>query len=161
MLGVAGIWSLATVRMDSQQLQAATNASLVELGAWLAETMPPDTLLAMSDVGAAPFYSGLPTFDINPNSLLDRRIAAEGWSDDYFFAVDPDVVVLTAFSLTDPDFPGDHERLYATERFQTSYTRIGVTRNDWHEDRSYWVFVRRGEEPTAAQLASFPAGIQK
>lgn len=161
MLGVAGIWSLATVRMDSQQLQAATNASLVELGHWLNETMPADNVLAISDVGAAPFYSGLTTFDINPNSLLDRRIAAEGWSDDYFFSVDPDVVVLTAFSLTDPDFPRDHERLYATERFQTTYTRVGVTRNDWHEDRSYWVFVRRGAEPGAAQMATFPAGIRK
>lgn len=161
LLGVAGIWSLATVRMDSQQLQSATSASLVKLGNWLGETMPSGTVLAISDVGAAPFYSGLTTFDINPNSLLDRRIASEGWSDDYFFGVDPDVVVLTGFSLTDPDFPGDHERLYASERFQATYTRIGVTRNDWHEDRSYWVFVRRGAEPTAAQMAAFPAGIKK
>lgn len=160
-LGIAGIWSLATVRMDSQQLQAATSASLVELGHWLAETMPADSVLAISDVGAAPFYSGLTTFDINPSSLLDRRIAGEGWSDEYFFSVDPDVVVLTAFSLTHPDFPGDHERLYATERFQSAYTHIGVTRNDWHEDRSYWVFVRRGAEPAAAQMASFPVGIRK
>ena len=39
--------------------------------------------------------------------------------------------------------------------------RIGVVRNDWYQDRSYWVFVRKGLIPTSEQMASFPRGIYK
>ena len=153
--------SLASLRLDSGQLQASTAASMVELGHWLRETMPPDATLAMSDVGATPYYSGLRTVDINPESLTDRTIAENGWSADYFFAVDPDVVVITAFSLTEPDFYGVHETLYAMPRFQSTYERIGVVRNDWYQDRAYWVFTRRGHTPSAEQVATFPVGIHK
>jgi hypothetical protein len=115
----------------------------------------------MSDVGATPYFSGLRTVDINPSSLTDRHIAENGWSADYFYEVNPDVVILTAFSLTQPDFHKAHESLYAEPRFQSAYERLGVTRNDWHEDRSYWVFLRRGATLTPEQLATFPPGIQK
>lgn len=160
-LALFSLSSLASLRLDGGRLQANTAASLVPLGQWLRQTMPPDAVLAISDVGATPYYAGLHTIDINPASLTDRTIAAEGWSADYFYAVDPDVVVLTAFSLTEPDFYSDHEALYAMPRFQSTYERIGVVRNDWYQDRSYWVFVRRGLRPDAQQMAAFPAGIDK
>jgi hypothetical protein len=164
LVGVLALFSLsgvAALRLDGGQLQASTQVSLVELGHWLRQTMPPDATLAMSDVGATPYYSGLRTVDINPQSLTDRHIAENGWSADYFFDVDPDVVVITAFSLTRPDFYSAHEELYALPRFQVAYDRVGVVRNDWYQDRSYWVFVRRGAAPGAEQIAAFPAGVQK
>jgi hypothetical protein len=160
-LAILSLFSLAALRLDSQQLQASTQASLVELGHWLRQTMPADTVLAMSDVGATPYYSGLHTVDINPQSLTDRFIAENGWSADYFFAVDPDVVVLTAFSLDEPDFYGVYEDLFSRPRFQLTYERIGVVRNDWYQDRSYWVFVRQGMTPSAEGMMSFPTGIRK
>lgn len=159
-LGILSLFSLAVLRLDSQQLQAATQASQVALGRWLRENVPADSTLAMSDVGATPYYSRLRTIDINPESLTDRHIAANGWSSDYFFVADPDVVVFTAFSLTEPDFYGQHEALYATPRFQATYERLGVVRNDWYQDRSYWVFARRGLT-AAEQMAPLPPGISK
>jgi hypothetical protein len=161
MLALFSLSNLAALRLNSQQLQASTQESLVELGIWLRETMPPNAKLAMSDVGATPYFSRLHTIDINPESLTDRHIAENGWSDEYFFAADPDIVVITAFSLDQPDFYGVHEALYHSPRFQTAYERIGVVRNDWYQDRSYWVFARRGERPTHEQMADFPAGISK
>lgn len=160
-LALFSLSSLASLRLDGGRLQASTAASMVELGHWLRETMPGDAVLAMSDVGATPYYSGLRTIDINPESLTDRTIAENGWSADYFFAVDPDVVALTAFSLTRPDFYSVHEELYAMPRFQAAYERIGVVRNDWYQDRAYWVFARRGLAPAAEQMATFPTGIHK
>lgn len=160
-LALFSLSTLATLRLDSQQLQGSTQASMVELGLWLRRTMPAETVLAMSDVGAAPYFSGLRTVDINPESLTDRHIAENGWSADYFFAVDPDVVAITAFSLTEPDFYSVHEELYAMPRFQSTYERIGIIRNDWFQDRSYWVFARRGMTPDASQMATFPVGIHK
>lgn len=160
-LGIFSLSSLASLRLDSNQLQTSTQASTVELGHWLRETMPPDAVLAMSDVGATPYYSGLQTIDINPDSLTDRTIAENGWSDDYFFATAPDVVAITAFSLTQPDFYAVHEALYAMPRFQSTYRQVGTVRNDWYQDRSYWVFVRRSISLTPEQLATFPKGIHK
>lgn len=160
-LALFSLSSLASLRLDGGRLQASTAASMVELGHWLRQTMPAGAVLAMSDVGATPYYSGLATIDINPESLTDRTIAESGWSADYFFTVDPDVVVLTAFSLTRPDFYSVHEELYAMPRFQSAYERIGVVRNDWYQDRSYWVFVRRGLALSAEQMATFPTGIRK
>ncbi len=72
-----------------------------------------------------------------------------------------DVVAITAFSLTEPDFYSAHEELVALPRFTETYERIGVVRNDWYQDRSYWVFVRRGMLPDGQQLATFPTGIEK
>jgi len=161
MLAGLSLFSTAVLRLDSQRLQASTVTSSADLGRWLKETMTADAVLAMSDVGATPYYSQLPTVDINPESLTDRHIAENGWSSDYFFAVDPDVVVLTAFSLTEPDFYPQHEALYAEPRFQDTYQLIGITRNDWYMDRSYWAFVRQGTPLSEAQLVSFPKGISK
>ncbi len=160
-IGIVSLFSLAVLRLDSQQLQAATQESQVALGRWLRAAVAPGSTLAMSDVGATPYFSGLRTIDINPESLTDRHIAENGWSPEYFFAVDPDVVVFTAFSLTEPDFYGQHEALYALPEFQARYERIGIVRNDWYQDRSYWVFVRRGAMPSAEQMAAFPPGISK
>jgi hypothetical protein len=160
-VGFISLFSLAAIRLDSQQLQTATQESLVKLGLWLRETAPADSVLAMGDVGATPYYSRLHTVDINPLSLTDRHIAANGWSNDYFFHVDPDIVVITAFSLTEPDFVRVHEELFALPQFQETYERVGISRNDWFQDRSYWVFMRRGAQLTPEQLARFPMGISK
>ncbi|MEZ4517513.1 MAG: hypothetical protein R3C44_12010 [Chloroflexota bacterium] len=152
---------VAVLRNESLRLQTSTAVSLVPLGQWLHDTVPADSVLAISDVGATPYYARLKTVDINPDSLTDRHIAENGWSRDYFFAVDPDVVVLTAFSLDKPDFYGAHEELYAEPQFQAIYTRVGVVRNDWYQDRSYWVFVRQNMNLSPEQMASFPAGLTK
>lgn len=160
-LALFSLSTVATLRMEGQQLQAGTQASMVALGRWLHETMPADATLAMSDVGATPYYAGLRTIDINPQSLTDRHIAENGWSADYFFAANPGVVAITAFSLTEPDFYSVHEELVAWPLFTETYERIGVVRNDWYQDRSYWVFVRRDMLPNAQQMATFPTGIEK
>ncbi len=160
-LALFSLSTLATLRMEGQQLQTGTQASMVALGRWLHETMPADAVLAMSDVGATPYYAGLQTIDINPQSLTDRHIAANGWSADYFFAADPDVVAITAFSLSEPDFYSVHEELVALPRFAETYERIGIVRNDWYQDRSYWVYARRDMLPDAQQMATFPPGIEK
>lgn len=161
MLAAMSMFGVAVLRIEAGQLQNSTAASNVPLGQWLRETMPPQTILGISDVGATPYYSGLETFDMNPASLTDRYLAEHGWSNEYFYEVDPDVVVFTAFSLAKPDFYGVHEVLFAEPRFQDAYTRVGVVRNDWYQDRSYWVFVRRDMALSAADLAAFPPGLTK
>jgi hypothetical protein len=155
------LFSVALLRQDGQRLQTSTESSLVALGQWLNAHTPAAARLAISDVGAAPYFARRPALDINPESLTDRTIAENGWSSEYFYAVDPDVVVLTAFSLTEPDFYPQHEALYAEPQFQARYRLLGITRNDWYWDRAYWTFVRREMAFSAGELATFPQGMRK
>ena len=160
LLLLASLHSLALARVDGMNLQRSTAASLSALGLWLKASVPADSLLAIGDVGAAPYYSGLETFDIHPEALLDPTIAARGWSNDYFFAVDPDVVALAAFSLSEPAFRAEHRALYAAPRFQETYRHIGVVRNDWHRDRAYWIFVRHDLALAPDAQARLPKGVE-
>jgi hypothetical protein len=154
-----GLSSVAVLKLDSRRNEASTRRCLVELGSWLHENVPSRSTLAMSDVGATPYYSELRTIDINPRSLTDRQIAHAGWSDRYFFQCAPDVVVLVSFSATQPVFYRVHQRLFDSPRFQREYRLIGVTRYDEVQDRAYWVFAADSIRLRAEQLASFPAGI--
>jgi hypothetical protein len=131
----------------------------VALGKWLAANVPGDALLAVSDVGAIPYHSGLRTVDINPRSLTDVHIAKNGWSDAYFFERDPDVVVLVSFSTVRPAFYPAHRALHERSDFRERYRLAGVTRYDWYRDRSYWVFLGPRLHLTEAQIASLPEGI--
>jgi hypothetical protein len=155
----AGFGSVAALTLDARRNEASTRASQVALGKWLAANVPGDALLAASDVGAIPYYSGLRTVDINPRSLTDVHIAKHGWSDAYFFERNPDVVVLVSFSTTRPAFYGEHRTLYEGADFRERYTLAGVTRYDWYRDRSYWVFLGPRLHLTEAQIASLPEGI--
>lgn len=161
MLVAMSMFGVAILRMESLRLQTSTAVSLVPLGQWLHDVVPADSVLAISDAGATPYYSELETIDINPDSLTDREIAENGWSRDYFYSTDPDIVVFTAFSLDKPDFYSVHEELYADPRFQETYERVGVVLNDWYQDRSYWVFLRQGFPLAAEQRAAFPIGLVK
>jgi hypothetical protein len=44
--------------------QAGLREAHMALGAWLAETYPPDTVVAIGDAGAVPFFSRLPIIDL-------------------------------------------------------------------------------------------------
>jgi len=155
----AGLGSVALLTQDARRNEESTRASQAALGRWLAAAMPGDALLAVSDVGAIPYYSGLRTMDINPRSLTDVRIATEGWSDAYFFERDPDVVILVSFSATRPAFYGEHLALYETPAFRERYTRVGVTRYDRPMDRCYWVFTGPRVHLTERQTRDLPAGV--
>jgi hypothetical protein len=155
---VLGMSSVAIVARDGRRNEASTQRSLVALGHWLRANAPSRAVLAMSDVGATPYYSRLATIDINPRSLTDLEIAHHGWSDRYFFRRQPDLVVLVSFSAREPVFYRVHQRLYDGRRFQRQYRLIGVARYD-DTDRSYWVFAGDWIRFTPEQLATFPAGL--
>jgi hypothetical protein len=155
----AGFGSVAVLRQDARRNEASTRGAQVALGRWLAANVPPDAVLAVSDVGAIPYHARLRTIDIHPRSLTDVHIATRGWSDAYFLERDPDVVVLVSFSLGEPAFYGEHLALYERPEFRARYRRVGVTRYDWHMDRCYWVFTGPRVPLTESQIAALPQGI--
>ena len=151
---------LADQRVVTKRIEEANQLALVGLGKWLRARMPQDAVLGMSDVGAVPYYSGLKTIDIHPESLADLYIAKNGFSEDYFYTNQPDIVVFPSRSIFLTKFYPEHYGVAEQARFQQMYRLLGVTRYDWHNDRSYWVFVR-ASVPTfdSGVMETFPHGV--
>ena len=151
---------LADLRIITAQTERSNRASLIALGGWLREIMPPDATLAVSDVGALPYYSGFKTIDIHPESLTDLHIAKMGFSNDYFFERKPDILVLSSRSILQPRFYPEHFEMTKDARFDELYRFIGVSRYDWFHDRCYWVFIPKWRAvPNTDQMERFPHGL--
>lgn len=99
--------------LSKERANAAQLArSHVALGHWLAEHAPEGSTYASFDMGAVPYYSGIPRiYDIFPSGILEPHTAHEGYDVDYFMDREPTFFVLPADDPTDPmaafyDHPG-------------------------------------------------------
>lgn len=147
------------VSYDGQRWEKSLRSSAIPLGKWLKANIPSNALSAINDVGAIPYYSGLRTMDFYPFSVLDPHIAKYGFSNEYFFSRDPDIVVIVSFSLSEPKFFPQHQELFNDPRFLERYRLIGITRYDWFFDRCYWTYARHNMKFSDEQMKSFPKGI--
>lgn len=153
------VWGLATLGIYAQGWETLARTSLVPLARWLRDTMPRDSLLATSDVGIVPYFSGLRTMDIHPKSLTDLHIARNGFSADYFLSRKPSVVMLTSYGLPDARIRREHSDLVKDSRFTSAYRLVGVLRYSWFDDASYRAYVRRDLPVSDEHLARFPSGL--
>jgi hypothetical protein len=151
---------LAELKVITERAEVANQECLVKLGKWIREIMPPDATLAISDVGAIPYYSGFRTIDIHPESLTDLYIAKNGFSIEYFYQVKPDIVIIPSRSIFVTRFYPEHYAMADDQRFQKTYRFVGASRFDWFQDRSYWIFVP-GPYPKIPKevMDRFPHGI--
>jgi arabinofuranosyltransferase len=156
---VLNLGVLAEMRVIAHITQESTAKCSVALGKWLKTNIPSDRLLAVSDVGAIPYYSGLATLDIHPQSLTDIRIAKNGFNIDYIAGRDPAVIIIPSRSFAVARFYPEHFEMASDIRFD-NYRMLGVSRYDWFEDRCYWVYVKK-DFPlfTDEQMSSFPNGL--
>jgi hypothetical protein len=123
------------------------------------ESLPPGALLAMGDVGTVPYYSGLRTLDIHPESLTDTYIAKRAFSADYALVKRPDVIALSVRGVYSARMDPLHWELYKNEGFRLEYAFVGTVRNQWYEDRAYWVFVRGDARVGEAKARALPEGL--
>ena len=150
---------LAELRVVAHIAETSNQLCPVALGKWLKKTMPSNAVLATSDVGAIPYYSGLETIDIHPNSLTDLTIAKNGFSIDYIAQRNPDVIIVPSRSFAVAKFYPEHFQMASDKRFDETRL-LGVSRADWYEDRSYWVYVKKSvPELTDEQASGFPTGL--
>jgi hypothetical protein len=156
---VLNLGVLAELRVVAHISESSNQVCAVALGKWLKKNMPADAVLATSDVGAIPYFSGLETIDINPRSLTDIYIAKNGFSVDYVAKRDPDVIIVPSRSFAVAKFYPEHFEMASDIRFDKTRL-IGVSRSDWYEDRSYWVYVKKSfPELTDEQVTTFPHGL--
>jgi arabinofuranosyltransferase len=129
------------------------NHAHIALGTQLAEEAPPDSVIALQDAGALPYYSGLTTIDVL--GLNDAHIAHlpgnlyEKYDVDYVLGREPDYIILLSRTPAGQPFSPREDvdgAFYDDARFQTLY----VFREDWYAWDGYylWLFERRdGAEP--------------
>lgn len=160
LLLAAGV-NLSHLRHVTAKMTESARLCYVPLGEWLRTTMPAGALLAMGDVGMVPYYSGLRTLDIHPESLTDTYIAQRSFSADYVMTKRPDVIALSVRGVYSARMDPLHWELYKSEAFRIEYAFVGTVRNQWFEDRAYWIFVRNGLAVSEAQLRALPEGIGK
>lgn len=132
---------------------------LIPLGEWIKEAVPPGSLVAIGDVGAVPYYSGMRTLDIHRESLTDRHIAESGFTVDYALARQPEVMALNVRGVYSSKMDPLHYQLYHHESFPLQYRFIGTVRHRWYLDRSYWVFIHESVDLRRDVLARFPTGV--
>jgi len=153
---------LMPLRLAARSLEQGSQQCLIPLAEWLKEYGPANPTLAVSDVGAIPYYTGFYTIDINPESLTDRHIAHEGFSETYFYSKKADVLVFVSQGVHMPRFYPEHFALAENDKFDTFYRLIGVARYQWYKDRSYWVYFPLDAPPLSdAAFEDFPAGVGK
>lgn len=151
--------TFANIHYDGRRMEYSMRDSVVSLGKWLKKNVPADTRLAMSDVGATPYFSELTTLDINPASLTDKEIAKNGWSEDYFFEYDPGVVVFVTFNLQEKKFYPEFMKLTESERFKSTYKTLGVVRYDWFRNRGFWIYCKKEFQFSEEDFVDFPKGL--
>ncbi|NIM20044.1 MAG: hypothetical protein GTO51_07295 [Candidatus Latescibacteria bacterium] len=150
---------IADMKMAGERQEIGIRECNAPLGRWLKDVMPPSSLLAMSDVGATPYYSGFRTIDIHRESLTDLHIAKDGFSDEYILSRNPDVFALVARGVYASKMDPFHYNLKRSPRFKERYRFLGTVRFQWYKDRCYWVYVPIDKKFSNAELARFPGGI--
>ncbi|NHI88073.1 MAG: hypothetical protein EAX87_01045 [Candidatus Thorarchaeota archaeon] len=78
--------------------QSLENAH-IQIGKYLFENAPPDSVIAVSDVGAIPFYSKLRTIDTY-GLLTPEVFNKSGYNPDYVYNLEPDYLVIVSSSDT-------------------------------------------------------------
>jgi hypothetical protein len=151
--------NLSHLRVAVGKLRDSGRLCYVPLGEWARATMPAGGLLAIGDVGAVPYYSRLRTLDIHPESLTDAYPSRRSFSPEYVMAKRPEMVALSVRGVFRARMDPLHFALYESEGFQREYGFVGTVRSQWHDDRSFWVFVRRDLPMTEAELRALPKGI--
>lgn len=151
---------LMELRLSTKRLEEGTQLCLRALGEWIAEYTPADWRVAISDVGALPYYSKRYAIDINPESLTDLHIARHGWDDEYVLDKRPEVMLLVARGVFSPRMYPEHFEMAQSPRFQALYRFLGTVRYGYTEDRCYWMFVPKNWPPLGDEAYdAFPPGI--
>ena len=151
--------NLSHLKSATDKMGESSRLCYVPLGEWARANLPADALLAMGDVGIVPYYSRLRTLDIHAQSLTDAYIAKQSFSADYVLAKRPDMVALSVRGVYSARTGPLHWALYKSEEFRSAYAFVGTVRNQWYEDRAYWVFVRNDHPLSDEQVRALPKGI--
>jgi hypothetical protein len=140
---VIGLWYGNPSLQERLAFEDTRNEARRQIGLYLRENFPPDTVVALNAAGTIPFYSGLPTIDML--GLNDRYLAHYGKRDftlayahqvgdgTYVLAQEPDVILFgpdASREPPDPSYLGDHE-IWDSAEFQANYEPYDFNGYGW------------------------------
>jgi hypothetical protein len=114
-------------------------------------------LVAIRDVGAAPYYSQLSTLDISPEALAARHIGEMRWSTEYVFDREPGIVAPVSFSWESPTFDDQHRQRGADTVLCTGIACMGGIGPQG--ERCYRVYARADLPISDSAIRSMPGVI--
>jgi arabinofuranosyltransferase len=148
---------LPRTRYDSKRAEDAKNQALVPLGQWLGKYAPPNSTVALQDIGVVAYYSGLRVIDDNPGALTNGDLiykrGKQGFSD-IALGPRPEFLVFTCSSDRYPLFYNEFELLKQDPRFTQGYKLYNKVK--YWEDRGYWVYVRKDVQLSPGAAQAFP-----
>jgi hypothetical protein len=156
---VMGAFGIHRIKIVARVVEQSHAECMIPLAKWLKEAVPANSLIAIGDVGAVPYYSGLRTLDIHPESLTDIHIARDRLTIDYILGRQPRVVAFNVRGLSVARMVAEHYELHRDAEFQRQYQFVGTVRHRWYLDRSYWVYTHRNVRVRPDVLARFPIGM--
>ena len=156
---VFSLYGVASLHREADQIEIGNRECHIPLGKWLQDAVPANTLLAMADVGATPYYSRLNTLDINKESLTDIHIAKNKFSVEYVLGRQPGVIVLVSRGVFLPRMGPTNIGFFESKMFSSSYSFVGTVRHAWVSDRCYWVYFHNDVLLSRKSAASFPKGL--
>lgn len=149
---------VANLKMNASRVDEGNQACSKDLGKWLREAESPDALLAVTDLGLIPYYSGLKTLDVGKKPLTAEP--GRGFINArYVLERDPDVVLLVSNGMFVGVFDEAYVELVESPVFQSRYKVRGAVRQDMYMDRCIWVYERREIEHPEEVVDKFPFGV--
>ncbi len=144
-------------RYDGERAEIGKDQALYPLGMWLRQYAPPNSTVALQDIGVIAYYSGLRVIDDNPGALTNGDViyksGAEGFSD-IALGPQPEFLIFTSNSWRDPNFNPVFDPLKEDKRFTKNYKLYDKVA--FWEDRGYWVYVRQDVHLPREAAQDFP-----
>ncbi len=114
-----------SLKLMADSYSEGLNNAHIYVGKWLRENAPGDSLIAVGDAGALPFYSRLKTIDLN--GLVDKHIAHNFADAEYVLEREPNYIILfTNDKYTDIPKSETGKNIFDREEFHDSYEKIMV-----------------------------------
>lgn len=157
LLAVSFMW-VADLKLNAGRLEERNQKCSVALGEWLREVEASNAVLAIADLGAIPYYSGMKTLDIGKIPLTAEPGRGR-FSARYLLDKSPDVVLLVSKGQFTGVFDEQYKELTESPEFLSKYRVRGAVRQDLFEDRSYWVYELKGITHSKAEIEKFPFGV--
>ncbi len=135
-------YSYPSTKKDALDYAKNEDRFINDLVLWLAQSFPPETTVAMADVGAIAYLSEMRIIDYEG---LNDPVLSHGWNSTYFWSKNPGVIVISSKSSQELQmFTPNMLHIYSEPLFQ-NYTLVRKT--EFSSAFYHWVYLKNSLIP--------------
>lgn len=137
LLAAYPFYSYSSTKKDAREYASNEDRFISDLVLWLAQSFPPETTVAIADVGAIAYLSEMRIIDYEG---LNDPVLSHGWNSTYFWSKNPDIIVISSKSSQELQmFTPNMLHIYSDPLFQ-NYTL--VRKNKFSSSFYHWIYVK-------------------